>query len=151
MILGSESEMPFGKHLDESSNNFQNSPISMRMTKEELIKYKKLRLGRNKSGFQNRANTVFMKSFAAGMNDSRGISNDKSFDPGTESNSPDICNKTSVKHTETRERRKTQMLMRRPFDLIEMAYGGKSDNNHDNTDLENIEANDDDDDSRLEV
>ena len=53
MILGSEtSSLPFGKHLDDSSLLHQ-SPISMRMTKEHIERYKKARiLTRNKSNLQ---------------------------------------------------------------------------------------------------
>lgn len=37
MILGSESELPFGQHLDDSS--IGHSPISMRMTKAKMAQY----------------------------------------------------------------------------------------------------------------
>ena len=50
MILGSEtSSLPFGKHLDDSSSMHQ-SPISMRMSTQDIERFKKARLlTRNKS------------------------------------------------------------------------------------------------------
>ena len=52
LILGDQgSELPFGMHLDDSSNNCQpESPKSVHVNEDQMKEYKLMRLSRNKSG-----------------------------------------------------------------------------------------------------
>ena len=49
LILGSESDMPFGRHLDESFSG-QRSPVSASLTKDKMQQYLLEQKSRNKSG-----------------------------------------------------------------------------------------------------
>ena len=49
LILGSESDMPFGRHLDESFSG-QRSPVSASLTKDNMQRYLLEQKSRNKSG-----------------------------------------------------------------------------------------------------